>query len=218
MGVWTDQVVPRLADRLLGVEAVRRARAQTCAGLGGDVVELGFGSGLNVPHYPPAVTGVWAVDPSGVGRRLARRRVRSSPVRVEFAGVDAQRLPFPDQRFDTALSTFTLCTIPDVDRALAELARVLAPGGSFHFLEHGHSPDAAVARWQRRFTPVHRRVAGGCHLTRDIAALLGEAGLEVVTLSTYYGEGPRPFGYRYQGVARRPAEGNHRDGGRVLPS
>lgn len=218
MGLWTDQVLPRLTDRVLGTAEIRQAREQTCAGLAGDVLELGFGSGLNVPHYPRAVTGVWAVDPSQVGRRLAEERVGASAVPVEYAGSTAESLPFPDGRFDAALSTFTLCTIPDVDRALAELARVLAPGASFHFLEHGHSPDAAVARWQRRFTPVHRRVAGGCHLTRDIAALLGEAGLEVVTLSTYYGEGPRPFGYRYQGVARRPAEGNHRDGGRVLPS
>jgi SAM-dependent methyltransferase len=204
MGVWTDQVVPRLADRLLGVEAVRRARAQTCAGLGGDVVELGFGSGLNVPHYPPAVTGVWAVDPSGVGRRLARRRVRSSPVRVEFAGVDAQRLPFPDQRFDTALSTFTLCTIPDVGSALRELRRVLRPGGTFHFLEHGLAPDAGVARWQGRLAPLNHALAGGCHLDRDIGALVRDCGLELVDLHTYYGEGPRPFAYRYQGVARRP--------------
>ena len=218
MGLWTDHALPRLTDRVLGTAELRQAREQTCAGLTGDVLELGFGSGLNVPHYPPAVTGVWAVDPSLVGRRLAADRLRRSAVPVEFAAPTAESLPFPDARFDAALSTFTLCTIPDVERALAELTRVLAPGAGFHFLEHGHSPDPAVARWQRRLTPVHRVVAGGCHLTRDIGALVKDAGLEVVALSTYYGEGPRPFGYRYQGVARRPADGNRPDRGRVPPS
>jgi ubiquinone/menaquinone biosynthesis C-methylase UbiE len=207
MGLWNDQVLPRLTDRVLGVEAVRHARTEVCADLAGDVVELGFGSGLNVPHYPASVTGVWAVDPSAVGRRLARRRVRDSAVPVQYAGADAQTLPFPDGRFDTALSTFTLCTIPDVGRALNELVRVLAPGGRFHFLEHGRAPDHDVSRWQDHLTPLNRALAGGCHLTRDIAAVIRNAGLEVVELSTYYGDGPRPFAYRYQGVARRPDRG-----------
>jgi ubiquinone/menaquinone biosynthesis C-methylase UbiE len=204
MGLWNDQVLPRLTDRVLDVEAVRRARAQSCAGLAGDVVELGFGSGLNVAHYPGEVTGVWAIDPSDVGRRLAAARVRASPVPVSHAGFTAEVLPFPDGRFDAALSTFTLCTVPDVGQALREVLRVLVPGGRFHFLEHGLAPDAGVARWQHRLAPLHHAVAGGCHLNRDIEALLRDAGLEVVELAKYYGEGPRPFGYRYQGIARRP--------------
>jgi ubiquinone/menaquinone biosynthesis C-methylase UbiE len=206
MGLWNDQVLPRLTDRLLSVEPVRRARAQVCAGLRGDVVELGFGSGLNVAHYPDAVTGVWAIDPSDVGRRLAARRVEDSPVPVEHAGFTAEVLPFPDRRFDAALSTFTLCTVPDVAQALRELVRVLVPGGRLHFLEHGRAPDAGVARWQDRLAPVNHAVAGGCHLNRDIAALILAAGLEIVELSTYYGEGPRPFAYRYQGIAARPPD------------
>lgn len=203
MRVWTDRVLPRLTDRLLDVEAVRRARAEVCAGLRGDVLELGFGSGLNVPHYPAAVTGVWAVDPSGVARRLAERRIHASKVPVAHAALNAEMLPFPDQRFDSALSTFTLCTVPDVTAALHELVRVLKPGGEFHFLEHGRAPDPDVARWQDRLAGLHRAVAGGCHLTRDITALIQGAGLEIVDLTTYYGEGPRPFAFRYQGVARR---------------
>lgn len=204
MGLWGDQLLPRLTDRLLDVEPVRRARTETCAGLSGDVVEVGFGSGLNVPHYPATLTGVWAIDPSDVGLRLAQRRVRTSPVPVQHAGFTAETLPFPDRRFDSALSTFTLCTVPDVGRALREVARVLAPGGRFHFLEHGRAPDAGVARWQDRLAPLHRAVAGGCHLNRDIGALIRDAGLEMVEFTTYYGEGPRPFAYRYQGIARRP--------------
>ena len=206
MGLWNDQVVPRVTNLLLDVEAVRRGRAAVCAGLAGDVVELGFGSGLNMPHYPTAVTAVWAVDPSAVGRRLAARRVHDSPVPVHFAGADAQTLPFPDRRFDAALSTFTLCTIPDVRRALEELLRVLAPGGAFHFLEHGRAPEPGVARWQHRLTPLNSALAGGCRLTRDVGALVRDAGFELVEYSTYYGEGPKPFAYRYQGVARRPVE------------
>jgi ubiquinone/menaquinone biosynthesis C-methylase UbiE len=207
MGVWTDQVVPRLADKMLDVEAVRRARAEVCSGLAGDVLELGFGSGLNVPHYPPDVAGVWAIDPSDVGRRLAARRLDASAVPVDHAGFTAEVLPFPDRRFDAALSTFTLCTVPDVAAALRELVRVLVPGGRFHFLEHGRAPDSEVVRWQHRLAPINRVLAGGCHLDRDIAGLLRAAGMEIVELSTYYGEGPRPFAYRYQGVARRPLDG-----------
>jgi ubiquinone/menaquinone biosynthesis C-methylase UbiE len=205
MGLWNDQILPRLTDRILDVEPVRRARTEVCSGLAGDVLEIGFGSGLNVPHYPPAVTGVWAVDPSGVARRLAERRVDRSPVPVEYAGPTAETLPFPDGRFDAALSTLTLCTIPDVTRALAELRRVLAPGGRFHFLEHGRAPEPAVARWQDRLAPLNHAVAGGCHLNRDIRALMRDSGLEIVELDTYYGEGPRPFAYRFQGIARRPS-------------
>jgi ubiquinone/menaquinone biosynthesis C-methylase UbiE len=206
MGLWTDHVVPRLADRMLDVEAVRRARAQVCSGLTGKVLELGFGSGLNVPHYPRQVQSVWAVDPSEVGRRLADRRVRGSTVPVRHQAASAEALPFPDATFDSALSTFTLCTVPDVREALRELVRVLVPGGRFHFLEHGRSPDADVHRWQRRLGPLNYRLAGGCNLDRDITALLGEAGLEVVGCETYYGEGPRAFAYRYQGIARRRPE------------
>jgi ubiquinone/menaquinone biosynthesis C-methylase UbiE len=205
MGLWSDRLLPRLTDRLLDVEAVRKARAEVCAGLTGDVVELGFGSGLNVPHYPTTLGGVWAIDPSEVGLRLACRRIRESPVRVVHAGFTAETLPFPDDHFDSALSTFTLCTVPDVAQALRELRRVLKPGGMFHFLEHGRSPDADVARWQDRLAPINRAVAGGCHLTRDIGSLVREAGLQVDDYATYYGEGPRPFAYRYQGTARRPA-------------
>jgi SAM-dependent methyltransferase len=207
MGVWNDQVLPRLTDKLLDVEAVRRARAEVCAGLSGDVLELGFGSGLNVPHYPADVTGVWAIDPSEVGRRLAAPRLEGSPVRVDHAGFTAEVLPFPDRRFDAALSTFTLCTVPDVAAALRELVRVLVPGGRFHFLEHGRAPDRGVARWQDRLAPINCALAGGCHLDRDIAGLVRGSGLEVVEIATYYGEGPRPFAYRYQGIARRPLDG-----------
>ncbi len=141
-------------------------RDRVCARLSGAVVEVGFGSGLNVPHYPAGVTAIAAIEPSDVAWRLAAERVASSAVPVRRAGFDGQALPFEDDTFDSALSTWTLCTIPDVGAALAELRRVLRPDGTLHFVEHGLAPDDSVLRWQRRLEPVQKRLAGGCHLTR----------------------------------------------------
>jgi len=204
MGFWTDQVVPRLTDVMLGNEEVRRHRRRAVEGLHGTVLEIGFGSGLNVPVYPPEVERVLAVDPSSVGRKLAAGRIAASPVPIEVVGLDGQQIPLADASADAALSTFTLCTIPDVGRALAEVRRVLRPGGRFHFLEHGLCPDPQVARWQHRCNGFQRRVAGGCHLDRPIDELVSDAGFEVVALDNRFLGGPRamhPWGYLYEGVA-----------------
>jgi len=166
------------------------------------VIELGFGSGLNVPYYPPEVTGVWAVDPSGAAMKLARKRIASGGVAVHTGALDGARLDFPDNRFDAALSTMTLCTIPDVDTALAELRRVLKPGAILHFAEHGLAPDPKVARLQHRFDPWQQRFAGGCHLARDIRALLEAAGFEIDGLENRFIKGPKAFSYMYLGRAR----------------
>lgn len=178
-------------------------RARVAAELDGDVLEVGFGSGLNVPHYPPAVTRVRAVDPATVGRKLAARRVATCPAQVDYVGLDGQELPLESASVDHVLTTWTLCTIPDVDRALGEISRVLRPGGRLHFVEHGRSPDPGVARWQDRLTPLQRRVAGGCHLNRPIDELVARCGLEVSRLSNYYVNGPRPFGYMFEGIATK---------------
>lgn len=203
MGLWTDQVVPRVADRTLDSAQLRAVRARVCAGLGGEVLEIGFGSGLNVPHYPAAVSRVTAVEPSDVGWRLAAERVGAAVVPVQRAGLDGQALPFPDDSFDAALSTFTLCTIPDALAALREVLRVLRPAGALHFVEHGRAPDPGVRRWQQRIEPVQRRVAGGCHLTRPVDELLGGAGFVLERLDRQYlPKQPRPFAALYEGVAR----------------
>jgi ubiquinone/menaquinone biosynthesis C-methylase UbiE len=204
MGWWSEWVVPRLADRTLSTEPVRKLRVDACEGLSGRVLEIGFGSGLNAPHYPSTVESVDAVEPSDVAWRLAADRVAGSAVPIRRTGLDGQRLDAPTASYDCVLSTFTLCTIPDIGAALGEVRRVLRPGGSFHFLEHGLSPDPQVATWQRRFNPVQRRLAGGCHLDRPIDSLVADAGLEVDRLSTDYLPGPRVthvFGHVYLGTS-----------------
>jgi ubiquinone/menaquinone biosynthesis C-methylase UbiE len=203
MGWYTDEVVPRFINVALGSKRFVPMRQRVTAGLEGDVVEIGFGSGLNVPYYPPAVRSVKAIDPSAVGKQLARDRVASALVPIEYVGLDGAHLPLPDASADHVLSTWTLCTIPDVDDALAEVRRVLRPGGSLHFLEHGRSPDAKVARTQDRLTPINRRLAGGCNMNRPIRDLLDGSGLEVTTIENYYVKGPKAVGYMYEGVAEK---------------
>ena len=141
MGLYGEQVLPRVINAVCGLKTVEPLRSRVCEGLEGNVVEIGFGSGLNVPFYPAAVTGVSAVEPAGVGWKLAQTRVSESSVPVQRSGLDGQSLPFADESYDSALSTWTLCTIPDVAAALAEIRRVLKPGGTLHFLEHGLAPD-----------------------------------------------------------------------------
>ncbi|WP_354643595.1 class I SAM-dependent methyltransferase [Kitasatospora camelliae] len=191
MGYYTEQVVPRIIDVACGTKAERPLRRRVCTGLHGEVVEIGFGSGHNVPFYPAAVSRVAAVEPSDVGWRLARKRLDRARVPVDRSGLDGQALPFPDASFDCALSTFTLCTIPDVGAALREIRRVLRPGGVFRFLEHGLAPeaDAGVRRWQYRLEPLQQRLFAGCHLTRPIVELLTAAGYEVDDLDVFYEEG-----------------------------
>lgn len=202
MGVYSDQVLPRLTNLLLGTKEFGKLRREACEGLHGDVIEVGFGSGLNLAYLPDTVTGVWAVEPSGTATRLAAKRIGSSPAPVRVVGIDGARLKFPDQRFDAALSTMTLCTIPDVRAALQELRRVLKPGASFHFAEHGRAPVARVARTQDRFNGMQMRMAGGCHLNRDIDALINEAGFEIEQLRTFFLKGPKAWGYMALGRAR----------------
>jgi ubiquinone/menaquinone biosynthesis C-methylase UbiE len=206
-GIWEREAVPRLTNVLLASGEVNRHRADAVRGLSGTVLEIGFGSGRNVPFYPSEITEVLAVDPSSVGRKLGAKRVAASPVPVRYAGLDGQELPLEDGSVDAGLCTFTLCTIPDTTAALRELRRVLRPGGRFHFLEHGLAPDPAVAARQHRLNGIQQRLFGGCHLDRPIDELVASAGFEVADLDTGWMRGPaflKPWNYLYHGVAQRP--------------
>lgn len=203
MSFYSEQVVPRCNDFMLSRAPILKLRERVVNGLSGDVLEIGFGSGLNVPYYPKAVTHVHAIEPSPIARKLAQRRVQESAVPIEWSGLDGERLELPDASVDAALTTFTLCTIPNVDAALRELRRVLKPGGMLHFLEHGRSPDTNVAKWQDRLTPLQKRLAAGCHLNRATADLLRAAGFCLDQLDNYYLPGPRFAGYISEGRARR---------------
>jgi ubiquinone/menaquinone biosynthesis C-methylase UbiE len=205
MGLYGEQVLPRIINVACGLKGAAPLRRRVCEGLEGDVVELGFGSGLNVPFYPAAVKRVAAVEPADVGWKLAEKRLRATSVPVERSGLDGQSLPFADNSYDAALSTWTLCTIPDVAAALSEVRRVLKPGGTLHFVEHGLAPDERVRRWQHRLEPVQKKVFGGCHLTRPVVDLLTAAGFTITDLDEFYEEGaPKIMGADSLGTAVAP--------------
>jgi SAM-dependent methyltransferase len=205
MGLYGEHVLPRMIDVGCGMKAAAPLRRRVCAGLAGDVVEIGFGSGHNVPFYPDAVTRVDAVEPSDTGWKLAAKRLEATRIPVRRSGLDGQSLPFADAGHDAAVSTWTLCSIPDVAAALREVRRVLKPGGTLHFVEHGLAPDESVRRWQRRLEPMQKRFVGGCHLTRPTVELLTAAGFEIIELDVFYEDGtPKPLGADSLGIARSP--------------
>jgi SAM-dependent methyltransferase len=205
VGLYSDRVLPRILNASCAGKNLDPLRRRVCAGLAGEVIEIGFGSGLNVPFYPAGISRVAAVEPSDVSWKLAGERVRATGVPVLRSGLDAQSLPFADGSFDAALSTWTLCTIPDVAAALGEIRRVLKPGGTLHFLEHGLAPDERVRRWQRRLDPVQRRIAGGCHFTRPVVELLMKAGFTIRELDVFYEkDAARVAGADSLGIADSP--------------
>ena len=202
MGVYAEQVLPRIVNAAGGMKVAQPLRQRVCEGLSGDVVEIGFGSGHNVPYYPAAVSSVAAIEPADLGWKLARKRLAATSIPVEREGLDGQKLPLPDDSFDTALTTWSLCTIPDPVAALLEVRRVLKPGGTIHFLEHGLAPDANVQRWQHRLEPLQKRIFGGCHLTRSSVDLLKDAGFTISQVDFFYEDGtPKIFGADSLGVA-----------------
>ena len=204
MAIYRDYILPWIIDRVLARSECRQLRQRVVQGLGGTVLEIGFGSGLNLPHYPSEVRRILAVDPAVFGRKLAAKRLGACPVPVEFIGLNGEEIPLEAGSVDSALSTWTLCSIPDLPAALGEIRRVLKPGGRFHFLEHGLSPEAGVARWQHRLNSLQRVIAGGCQLILPIDELVKASGLTITSLEKFYMKGPRLGSYMYQGVAVTP--------------
>jgi len=200
---WYERhILPWLVDIACSVRPVRRQRQKVVPLAQGRVLEIGIGTGLNLEHYDKArIEKIVGLDPGLEMHPQARRRSRESGLKVELVGLSAERIPYEDRSFDTVLVTYALCTIADPSAALKEMRRVLRPGGTLIFCEHGLAPDASVRRWQARLTPLWAKLAGGCHLDRDIPALLKEAGFQSADIEQMYLPGPRPLTYNYWGTA-----------------
>lgn len=203
MGIYARYVLPRLIDLAMKNKDAARLRAEWIPHARGEVLEVGIGSGRNLPFYSREARRVIGVDPSVELQRMARERVDSGSLPVEFLTQSAEEpLPLGAGSVDTVVMTWTLCSVPSALRALQEMRRVLKPGGQLIFIEHGRSPDSGVVAWQDRLTPIWKRFTGGCHLNRKMDELICDAGFRVTELKTCYLPGPRPMTYTYQGVAR----------------
>ncbi|MFL6155782.1 MAG: class I SAM-dependent methyltransferase [Marmoricola sp.] len=201
---YDDRVLPRLIELTCSDRATGRWRAQVCAPLVGEVLEVGFGSGTNLAHYPAAVEQVYAVEPADLAWQRAQKAVAGFGRPVTRIGLDGAALTLPDASVDAVVSSYTMCTIPELGSALAEFRRVLRPGGALHFVEHSLSPDADVAGRQRRWQPRWEKVSGGCHLDRDIPGLVADAGFTLSGLEAFYAPGPaftRPLSWLTVGRA-----------------
>jgi ubiquinone/menaquinone biosynthesis C-methylase UbiE len=202
VGFFSHVIAPRLCDFFMNKPLLVRYRRELLARAHGDVLEIGFGTGLNLPYYPKRVHRLTAVDPNPGMHRLAQKRVRRSGIEVDQRVLSSERLPFEDNRFDCAVSTFTLCSIEDVAQALREVYRVLKSGGTFLFLEHGLSPEPKVQKWQRRLNWLQVRFANGCHLDRNMRALVATQPFASVGVEEFYRKRvPKTHGYLYQGTA-----------------
>jgi ubiquinone/menaquinone biosynthesis C-methylase UbiE len=203
MGFWDDRILPRLLDFSMRQERLSAYRGRWVPRARGRVLEIGVGSGLNLPFYGPEALEVIGLDASPRLLEMARAAVpRERADRIELIEGSAESIPIEDRSVDTVLTTWTLCSIADVDTALREMRRVLKPGGELLFVEHGRSPDAGVVRWQDRLTRLWKKMAGGCHLNRPIRDLLERAGFELERIETGYMEGPKPMTFIYEGSAR----------------
>lgn len=201
--IWRERVLPGLIERACGGRPIERQRGKVVPRARGRVLEIGFGSGMNLPFFDRArVDSVTGLDPSGALMRRSGARASLAPFPVFTARGTADAIPFADASFDTVVMTYTLCSVPDVHAALREIHRVLAPGGELVFSEHGLAPDRAIRWVQRGLTPAWRVVGGGCHLDRDVPALLGAAGFEVSDLGQRYLPGPRWLNWHSWGFAR----------------
>lgn len=202
MGLYDKYVLPRVIHFTCGLKPNMRQREKVVPHARGRVLEVGIGSGLNLPFYDPArVSKVWGLDPAPEMTRIAEGAARALPFEVEFIGLPGDEIPLEDGSVDTVVVTYTLCTIPDTAAALRQMGRVLRPGGELLFCEHGAAPDASVRRWQDRLNPLWKRLGGGCNLNRAIPELIEAGGFRIKSLDTMYIPGWRPASFNYWGVA-----------------
>ncbi|TAN08904.1 MAG: class I SAM-dependent methyltransferase [Burkholderiaceae bacterium] len=202
MSLYDDIVLPRLCGWAMKSERLLPYRERVVGMANGHVLEIGIGTGLNLPLYTTAVRDIHALEPSRQLIAIARRAVDTAAAPVIFLAGSAEAIPLDDHSIDTVVTTWTLCSIAHVERALGEMRRVLKPGGQLLFVEHGLAPEQSVQRWQHGLTPLWSKFAGGCHLDRPIRALIERAGFDLPQVETSYMKGPRPFTYFYEGRGR----------------
>lgn len=206
MGLYSEKIFPVLLDWALSHPTYAAYRQEVLAEVHGEVLEIGFGTGLNLPHYPDRVEKVVTVDVNPGMNAIAQRRIQTSRMTVDLRVLNGESLPMAEHTFDSVVSTWTLCSIPQVEQALSEIYRVLKPGGRFFFIEHGLSPEPTIQTWQNRLTPLQKVIADGCHLNRNIQQLV-EKQFDIVEVKTFYAKDtPKTGGYFYQGVGTKKAE------------
>jgi len=205
MGVYSKYIFPHLLEWALGNPQLGKYRRRALETAQGKVLEIGFGTGLNLPYYPQSVSEITAIDPENMLADKTARRIKESTMPVHFVQLDASgKLPFADATFDSIITTWTLCSIEQVASALAEMRRLLKPNGHYIFLEHGRSDDAKTAHWQDRFNPIEKVIGAGCNINRPIDHLIKAAGFEIETLERFVmPKTPRILGEMYKGIARR---------------
>lgn len=204
MGLYSQYIFPRLMDMVMSSRQMSRVRAAVLSGVSGDVFEIGVGTGLNIPHYPSHVTRLTTADPNAGMCGLARHRIAERGMAVTHHIVGGENLPLDDASFDCVVCTWTLCSIPKVEQALRELHRILRPGGTLHFVEHGIADDENVQRWQHRLTPIQRIVSDGCHFNRDMRVIIESQDFRFEKIENFYlHKVPRFAGFLYQGIARK---------------
>lgn len=204
MKFYAQTVFPFLLDNILNRPDINELRRDLLSEVQGQILEIGFGTGLNLEYYPPSISKITVIDNNPGMRRRAQKRLRSLKIKVDYQLLSGERLPFPAEAFDSVVSTFTLCSIKNVFQALSEVRRILKPGGKFYFLEHGKSKDPKVVRLQNWLTPLQKRLADGCHLNRNIEEFIKEASLKIISCKTFYlPDTPKFAGYFYQGSAKK---------------
>ena len=204
MGLYDRYVLPQVLDFACGLKAIRKQREKVVPLASGDVLEVGIGTGQNLPHYDPQKLGrLWGLDPAAEMQPKARKRMQAAGLNVDLIPLSAESIPKDDASFDTVVLTYTLCSIPDPVSAVREIRRVLKPGGQLLYCEDGLAPDPGVAKWQEKLTPAWRKIAGDCRMGRDIPSILQQGGFELPDMQQGYIPGPKILCYNYWGVANR---------------
>jgi ubiquinone/menaquinone biosynthesis C-methylase UbiE len=202
MNFYSQRIFPRIMDMVLSTGEFTELRKSLLAEVSGDVFEIGFGTGLNLPHYPSSVKRITTVDPNSGARKLAERRIAQSAIEVVHLPLSGEHLKLPDESFNSVVCTFTLCSIADVDSAMSEMRRILRSGGRMYFVEHGLSDDPRIQWWQHKLNPLNKIVGDGCHLDRIPTTTISNSGLRMERLDTFYlKKAPKYGGFIYRGVA-----------------